>query len=251
MPLLVEQDLGFYEGKKFFERPREGNKSGKEAHRDRHKNDPGFVDVESKESMAQRADTFLDQHLIPLLHSDTEVTQVVAIVSHGIFLTVLWRRLLLRLPSKRVSFARAIAWATDAVSLEHLGGWSNTGYLELKLVKSAATPEGAEAASRFQPSDIVAPDTDFQTLKSATGDEPLPAPPEPEVPEVISKVAYDVSTVPLTSFRNLVGWSLVIHKINSRDHVQGLKRTGGGVGSAKYDESQKTIESFFKRKTVN
>jgi len=250
VPLLVEQDFGFYEGKKFFERPREGSKSGKEAHHARHKDDPGFVDVESKESMAQRADAFLDEHLTPLLRSDIGETQVVAIVSHGIFLTVLWRRLLLRLPSRSVSFAPAISWATDAVSLEHLGGWSNTGYLELELAKSAVSFQSTQTVSEFPAVDSTTPTIDCSSSQSITGDKRPPTHPDPEVPEVISRVADDASAVlPITS-RKLEGWTLIIYKINSQDHIQGLKRTGGGVGSAKYDESQKTIETFFKRKKV-
>ena len=51
IPELIEQDFGFYEGKPFFARFDSEN-TGREAHYDNHKSDPGFVDVESKESMA-------------------------------------------------------------------------------------------------------------------------------------------------------------------------------------------------------
>ncbi|KAF7552928.1 hypothetical protein G7Z17_g4006 [Cylindrodendrum hubeiense] len=39
---------------------------------------------------------------------------------------------------------------------------------------------------------------------------------------------------------------LSIETINGMDHVKGLKRTRGGIGSAKFDEKQKTMDSFFK-----
>jgi hypothetical protein len=38
--------------------------------------------------------------------------------------------------------------------------------------------------------------------------------------------------------------------VNGKDHLKGLKRTGGGVGSSRHDASQKGIESFFKRRKV-
>lgn len=37
-----------------------------------------------------------------------------------------------------------------------------------------------------------------------------------------------------------------IETINGMDHVKGLKKTRGGIGSAKFDEKQKTMDSFFK-----
>ncbi|PNP77732.1 hypothetical protein FNYG_08813 [Fusarium nygamai] len=35
-------------------------------------------------------------------------------------------------------------------------------------------------------------------------------------------------------------------KINSADHLKGLRKTRGGIGSAKFDAKQKTMDSFFK-----
>jgi hypothetical protein len=34
--------------------------------------------------------------------------------------------------------------------------------------------------------------------------------------------------------------------IDRVDHLQGLKKTRGGIGSAKFDTKQKTVDSFFK-----
>ncbi|KAK5133389.1 hypothetical protein LTR16_009660, partial [Cryomyces antarcticus] len=80
LPLLVEQDFGYYEGKPFYARSKGSGTSGKDAHHEEHKNDPGFVDVESKESMAKRSDIFLDEHLLPLLQTQIQESEhVVAI----------------------------------------------------------------------------------------------------------------------------------------------------------------------------
>jgi len=120
---LMEQDFGSKEGKKFHDRLD-------------NKDTPGFVEVESKEIMAHRADSFLDEHLLPLLgEASKDADTVVAIVSHGIFLSTLWKRLLLRLPHKSVALSPELQ-ATARHSLEHLGGWSNTGYLELYMTKA-------------------------------------------------------------------------------------------------------------------
>jgi hypothetical protein len=41
------------------------------------------------------------------------------------------------------------------------------------------------------------------------------------------------------------GWEAEIKAINCRDHLRGFKRTQGGLGSAKYDQRQKTLDQFF------
>ncbi|KAI5456596.1 histidine phosphatase superfamily [Mariannaea sp. PMI_226] len=39
---------------------------------------------------------------------------------------------------------------------------------------------------------------------------------------------------------------LLVDKVNCLDHVKGLKKTRGGIGSVKFDTKQKTMDSFFK-----
>lgn len=41
------------------------------------------------------------------------------------------------------------------------------------------------------------------------------------------------------------GISIRVIRVNSVDHLQGLKKTGGGIGSSKFDPKQKSMESFF------
>ena len=50
--------------------------------------------------------------------------------------------------------------------------------------------------------------------------------------------------------RNLGDFTIFVKTVNNRDHLLGLKRTGGGVGSSKFDDGQKTMESFFKKRRV-
>jgi 2,3-bisphosphoglycerate-dependent phosphoglycerate mutase len=41
------------------------------------------------------------------------------------------------------------------------------------------------------------------------------------------------------------GLTFVIQSTNNVDHLQGLKKTRGGIGSAKFDSRQRTMDSFF------
>ncbi|WPH05027.1 Hypothetical protein R9X50_00792500 [Acrodontium crateriforme] len=231
LPELIEQDFGFYEGKPFYSRT-EAQKTGKQGHYDKHKDDPGFIDIESKASMAKRADDFLDNHLLPLLvHENTDDGLSIAVVSHGILLSNLWRRLLLRLPKKSLTIAPEVTASRGTLVLEHLGGWSNTGYLELTLRKQgsldkstlstvASTDNIQEAATeeKMSPSGLKL------GVKSAG-----------RLPET--------STAPMLLCR----WTTTIDAVDSVRHLAGLKRQRGGIGRSAFDETQKKLDCFFKR----
>ncbi|KAL8824273.1 MAG: hypothetical protein Q9191_005166 [Dirinaria sp. TL-2023a] len=210
LKLLREQDFGFYEGKPFYARPSGSNKSGKEEHRAQHNEEPGFQDLESKESLMSRANVFTHEHLLPLICKDNGSTEyTVAVVSHGIMLNYLWRSILKLFAQRTVALAPglSVGAAGSSTPLEYLGGWSNTGYLELDIqpVVSSKAPSVRE---------------------SETGDN---APAEADV---------------LTP---MAGLRMIIKAVNGKEHLQGLKRTRG-VGSGKHDEGQKKIESFFNKK---
>jgi broad specificity phosphatase PhoE len=233
--LLTEQDFGSYEGKSFASRPSGSSKNGKEAHREIHKDDPGFVDVESKKSMALRADTFLDEHLFALLNQP-QANSGIAIVSHGIFLSVLWRRLLLRLPPKSVTFRSELLATYGSLDLERLGGWSNTGYLEVEMLQSVAPGLPTEESLAADANTIK---IDVAFVAAVPLDE-----------EAISNTSSTVQLKTASTAIVLTGWTTSILAVNSKSHLVGLKRTGGGVGSSRHDDKQKSIESFFKRRKV-
>lgn len=242
VPDLIEQDFGYYEGKSFHTRSADSKKTGRELHREKHKDDPGFVDVESKESMAKRADRFLDEHLLPLFEVDTVGKELeVAIVSHGILLSNLWRRLLLRLPRRSLTIAPEITASRGDLVLEHLGGWSNTGYLNLTIRKDGNVPE------------LSGPRTVIEELKAAAQnmETPIPPPVKPSAASVtLESTASD--TEPSASLRTaasktLDGHSTVIVAVDSKQHLLGLKRQRGGIGRSAHDESQKKLDGFFKK----
>lgn len=231
--MLIAWRHSFYEGKSFQSRT-DPKKSGKEAHREKHKHDPGFVDVESKDSLNKRADIFLDRHLLPLLRKGPEHSPgAIAIVSHGILLSHLWRRLLLRLPSNSIKIAPdVIASKGGSIVLQHLGGWSNTGYLQLLL-----TPENESLTA----------DLPLSSLPTSINDASLcHAGPAKDVEECVDH-DRDVPRVPNATPKLLAGWSTLIVAIDRKDHLVGLKRQRGGIGRSAHDEGQQKLTGFFKR----
>ncbi|KAL8932540.1 MAG: hypothetical protein Q9211_006258 [Gyalolechia sp. 1 TL-2023] len=218
LPVLREQDFGFYEGKPFYARQPHSNKSGKDAHRLHHPNDPSFKDVESKESMARRTNTFLAEYLLPLIAEDHAGQEaVVAIVSHGIILSQLWKSFLGMFSEQTVALAPGLSVGNGgATSLEHLGGWSNTGYLEL----------------------------DINTISPTTGAEPKDGVAQSEAGTSATETLTEA--LPIALPRSV---HMLIKTVNGKEHLKGLKRARG-IGSSQYDEGQKKIESFFQNSKV-
>lgn len=206
--VLREQDFGSCEGKSFSARQRATGVESKQDYISQHRQDPGFKDVESKESMDARMDSFVMEHLVPLLSVDISKAEAIfAIVSHGIIVNYLWK-------SCRKLFSRANVALAPGIEvkggLEYLGGWSNTGYLELDIQR-VATEAPLDHSGNIQPT-----------------------PPSPNKD----------TTLPSLPLR------MIVKAVNKTDHLKSLKRTRGGVGSATFDEGQKKIESFFKRPRV-
>ena len=213
LTVLREQDFGFYEGKPFYARPRDSSKSGKEHHRSQQLDNPDFRDAESKESMVTRVSGFLLHDLVPAIRNEPiERDSDIVVVSHGIILSHLWRSFLKLAAKDSITLAPELSVGTGATTpLEYLGGWSNTGYLELEILKkeSAATSD----------------------LATSTTEPPTPNP-----------SSADSAEPPL-----LHQYKMTIKTVNGKEHLKGLKRTRG-VGSSKFDEGQQTIETFFKKR---
>ena len=192
--------------------------------------------------MAKRADHFLDHHLLPLFDSDSAANEhTVAIVSHGILLSNLWRRLLLRLPRKSLAIAPEVMAARGDVILEHLGGWSNTGYLHLSIRRDDI-PNSFEAkpVSKSEPSDHTSTISKSDPLLAETSAAP------PTTRSKSPETGLDVTcyaSVP----RMLRGYSTKILAIDDKQHLIGLKRQRGGIGRSAHDENQKKLDGFFKK----
>ncbi|KAJ4355871.1 uncharacterized protein N0V89_003893 [Didymosphaeria variabile] len=253
LPVLMEQDFGFYEGKKFYERPANGKLSGKDNHRQIHKDSEDFVDIESKDSLARRADEFLEVHLFPLLVSPKERTDlVVAIVSHGIMLSSLWKRILLRLPEKSVTLVPELA-TTGPITLEHLGSWSNTGYLELHMSRTIAEPPiptPSPVTEQVAPEHTVTSTAPAEVCGTEAKSPPTNIAAVSTEDITVGSMENLKATTPSTMRKLGSEWSTVVLTINGKGHLKTLKRTGGGVGSSRHDASQRNLDNFFKRRKV-
>jgi len=230
---LREQDFGFYEGKPFHVRS-PSSKSGRESHFERNKDEPGVQAPESKESMMRRADEFLDQHLLPLVY-DSSSDLVIAVVSHGMLLSALWKSILRRQRQHSVTVNPEIIANSRPVILEHLGGWSNTGYLEILLREEhapSAAKKNVEPTLSVHNPGIVLQDGITETDSG----------------KLALRLALEATLFPISvTSRAYRRFALDVRTINVKAHLQGLRRTGGGIGSSKFDDSQQSIKSFFKK----
>jgi hypothetical protein len=254
LPVLTERDFGNLEGKRWEQMPPEVKTSNKGQFLGKHKSVAGFVDVESKDSMARRADMFLDEHFLPLLDTQAEPSEhVIAIVSHGLMLSVLRKRLLLRLPSDSISFSPDLA-VNPHVSLEHLGAWSNTGYMDLHMkfaTKEPCTVEGVVPHSVAEQSTL---QDDTPVVKVEMRHSNAQRVTQNGTDSGISEhkdasLQCTALIAPALPPKLVQGWTTVIQAINGKDHLIGLKRSRG-VGSAKHDASQKSIDSYLNKQTT-
>ena len=153
---LREQDFGYLEGQ-----PCNSRASGSISNAQNANNDEGTQrssrnGVESKESLTLRAERVLPRYLFSVLETnDTEKPPTVAIVSHGMLLGALWRCILAHQHPGSVSVAPEVTANDGPISLERLGGWSNTGYIEMSyragFSKSCGDCEPAEMPSKKLP----------------------------------------------------------------------------------------------------
>ncbi|OJD33349.1 phosphoglycerate mutase family protein [Diplodia corticola] len=242
---IQEQDFGSFEGKSWLEGPSSSKPRP-----------AGFVDIESKESMARRVDSFLDEHMAALWRSAAAGERcVVAIVSHGIILSVLWRRILRRLPPDSVTMRSDLLVPGRPVSLEYLGGFSNTGYLELDMARKG-TPvaraldrvSGHTGTASSPRKRLAAQGTTggVSSVANAAGSSVAPVPAPTRAVEKLPVTGGSSS-----SSQVLHGWTTEVITINGKEHLKGLKRTGGGLGSSKHDQNQRSIDTFFKRRRVD
>lgn len=63
-----------------------------------------------------------------------------------------------------------------------------------------------------------------------------------------SNTGYLEATLTFTEPRDWASVKMHVCRVNSTDHLKGLRKTRGGIGSARFDEKQKTMESFFTKK---
>lgn len=238
--MLREKDFGSDEGMRF------GSRGG--AQKTGPSSAAARVEPESQQSMKARVDIFVDQHFVPTAARAAADARpaAIAIVAHGIILNVLLRTLLTRFgPEEMARLAKPgdAPWRS-----EWLAAWSNTGYLELEL--RVATPVAVSAPAVFGTSthqarhgehapdlsnieSAVVPVVPVEEITVVEQIDRVPAPPATPSGEAAAPTVPDIQ--------------LFVKAVNSVEHLQGLKKTRGGIGSAGFDEKQRTMDSFFAR----
>lgn len=199
--------------------------------------------------MARRADDFLDEHLIPLFDAGAAADELaIAVVSHGMLLSTLWRRLLLRLPRRSLSIAPEVTASRGDVVLEHPGGWSNTGYLQLSFRRHNPQTESQDHTTHGN-----MPLTKQEVSETSARS---PTPTRPTAASTIresspAQTGYTGDSAGNKIPNPLIGYSTTIVAIDSKQHLLGLKRQRGGIGRSAHDESQKKLEGFFKKRRLD
>ncbi|PSR80604.1 histidine phosphatase superfamily [Coniella lustricola] len=217
LPMLREKDFGSEEGMRF---------GAREIARRGASSSATWVEPESRQSMKRRVDRFLDDFFLATATRAVSATPPgsIAIVSHGIILNVLLRCLLMRFgPGQMVRFAKA---GTTPRASEWLASWSNTGYLVLEMRVLPLAPLAAPASL---------PNTPGLAASVAESDRGV---------QSVNAVSNPVDGSNASSNPDI---QLSVKLVNCTDHLQGLKKTRSGIGSACFDEKQKTLDSFFSR----
>ncbi|GAA5856936.1 hypothetical protein JCM8547_008473 [Rhodosporidiobolus lusitaniae] len=275
-PLLREQFFGEAEGA-----PWDGGKFNSahlpwEEHRAFHI----APNAESLNEVGRRADLVLRHFVLPHVFATSSIPpseaappkqQHIVLVAHGIWLSEMLFALK-RTGDPKIRFVKQggysnTGWTRVEVELDDLQG-EEEGKHELKKEEKGAAgapqpPKNAEFATPAAPSEAApntpphpspAPASPARSTTSATSsanDRPplpeqyhsllptLPAVPprDPSLPPPWPHAA-DLSTPPPKLRHRVVAF-------NQAEHLQGLKRTGAGVGSAAHDEKQKKLKEFF------
>lgn len=161
----------------------------------------------------------------------------------------------MHLPHKSVALSPGLQ-AIARPSLEHLGGWSNTGYLELRMTRidrgdSTVIAQVPAVPTLERCSSLVEMPATNEGLDETEASDP--ATEHGSAPQQVSQVPTRAAVAASPAIRPRIarGWSSTILAINGKDHLRGIKRTRGGIGSSRHDASQSSIKIFFKRcKTV-
>ena len=149
----------------------------------------------------------------------------------------------MRLPRRSLTIASEVTAARGDLVLEHLGGWSNTGYLHLEICKDEPETDPDVTAEKKEVPDAadISPPPILPSKDASASSDTLEG--------KASEVKPDVTSSTCNS-KDLTGYSTKILAVDSKQHLVGLKRQRGGIGRSAHDESQKKLDGFFKKQRV-
>ena len=260
-PLLMEQDFGSLEGtswvrkasSKYYGR---GSSGPRERSSNANKTTSGssYIPRESERSLEQRANKFVNQCLIPSLEDASKSEEAVAmmVVSHGVMLKYISRQFTSQLPAGSLYHG---SWKDCNVlcpqSLD-IRQWSNTGYLELHF----------SPVKTLQHHNLFAPVLDYRKgMEDVTKDrtsslaEAVKLRSDKDKLDDGQRIQFGAASnmeernmhlkaVPKRTKNFPDSWITLIVTVNGTMHLRSLKRTGGGIGSAKHDKHQKTLHDL-------
>ncbi|KAK3386620.1 histidine phosphatase superfamily [Podospora didyma] len=161
-------------------------------------------DAETYAEMHRRAERFIETRLAPILCDEKLASKDVSMV---VVAHGQFLSFLVRDVLARFAPKELARLADHNWSL-----WGNTGYMEA-VVKVTAPSQPAAPAEGVSSS---SPPTNGTSTSTSTSTNPPHK-----------------------------GWAVMsVVKVNAQDHLEGLKRTRGGIGSAQFDSKQKTLDSF-------
>lgn len=219
-PDLRERDFGSWEGVRWQSTSAQSTDTSTSPRSSRRCASREIAEKETTVSMRQRSLSFLHSHFLPLLFDDPTSKRNFAIVAHGIILRVLWNCLVELFDPVCISLLPGIAAWDGGPAALLAPSWSNTGFMELsihmKQTPSASPLQRQLTSPDLRVSSDLVIDTELPSSDGPAGD------------------------------ALLQGWSMKILAVDSKDHLAGLRRTRGGIGSASHDSRQKRIDQFFK-----
>ncbi|KAL1902646.1 hypothetical protein Sste5346_001088 [Sporothrix stenoceras] len=176
-----------------------------------------FADAETRDEMRVRAERFIDMHLHPLLGEvgveDTARDsdgRAIVVVAHGLILNVLLSSLLRRYAPSELA----------------------------RLLPPAVAAGGSESAQRRR-AELRVPwnNTGYFVMTVVK----VKSKPEEEN----NNKNEDKKTGDAGKLHVSGAVQLQVTKVNCVEHLDGLRKTRGGIGSARFDPKQKTMDAFF------
>jgi 2,3-bisphosphoglycerate-dependent phosphoglycerate mutase len=166
-----------------------------------------FADAESRNEMRVRAERFINVHLDPLLDAGVEDTNKDA-------------------RCRRAVVVVAHGLILNVLLSSLLQRWDTS---ELARLLPPAVVGGSEAAQRRR-AELRVPwnNTGYLTMAVIKA----------ETTEKKDEKTGDAN-------KRVGGVQLRVTKVNCVEHLDGLKKTRGGIGSARFDPKQKTMDAFF------
>ncbi|KAL2255176.1 hypothetical protein VTK26DRAFT_3927 [Humicola hyalothermophila] len=161
--------------------------------------------AESHEAMRVRAEGFVQRQLVPLLHGPGQGQGRDGQAVVAVVAHGLILDVLLRVLLAK--YGPAELARLGRAGSRHLVGWSNTGYVEAVVC-----------------------------VRPGKGGDTFAA--EPEAAEASGDRMSQQPAQPDSVTLSVVG-------VNVLRHLEGLKKTRGGIGSAQFDKRQRTVDSFF------